>query len=225
MPRRREVDDFKPNAKMVLEAVSLLKHLKKIDLPVKDLLLTLFLGTDDEDELATSRRYLSIKTGFSDVRKEYMTSLEVVFNFVKGPKKVMAIDSTKGRCRGLVYHDYLILTHNQPLVFRVARQRKPSASAIARNHLIMTKLRTKLRGVLFGFCLKFEVLVEEVTPGFLAESYCEPTSFCLASRVNKKVVEVGKTSTRLVGIAIHKYKWYGTWAKELYLNYTSKDSS
>ncbi|KAH9808181.1 hypothetical protein DFH28DRAFT_910443 [Melampsora americana] len=64
MPRRRQVDDFKPNAKMVFEAVALLKHLKKVDLPLKDLLLTLFLGFDDKDELAISRRYLSIKRGW-----------------------------------------------------------------------------------------------------------------------------------------------------------------
>lgn len=41
----------------------------------------------------------------------------------------------------------------------------------------------------------------------------------------KKTVEVEKTSTKLAGIAIHKYERNETRAKELYLNYTSKDSS
>jgi hypothetical protein len=41
----------------------------------------------------------------------------------------------------------------------------------------------------------------------------------------KKTVEVGKTSTKLAGIASHEYERNETRAKELYLNYTSKDSS
>ncbi|KAH9813822.1 hypothetical protein DFH28DRAFT_895547 [Melampsora americana] len=64
MPRRRQVDDFKPSARLILEAVVLLKHLKEVNLPLKDLLLTLFLGLDREDELAISRRYMSTQRGW-----------------------------------------------------------------------------------------------------------------------------------------------------------------
>ncbi|KAH9812117.1 hypothetical protein DFH28DRAFT_931370 [Melampsora americana] len=64
MPRRRHVDVFKPSDKLIVEAVSLLKRLKEKDLHLKDLLLTLFLGSDRDDELAISRRYLSTERGW-----------------------------------------------------------------------------------------------------------------------------------------------------------------
>ncbi|KAH9818812.1 hypothetical protein DFH28DRAFT_849062, partial [Melampsora americana] len=104
MPRRREVDDFKPNAKMVLEAVSLLKHLKKIDLPVKDLLLTLFLGTDDEDELATSRRYLSIKRGWPStfnilmaIKKAILAYIQTTYYHEMQALKIVAKEGSRRR--------------------------------------------------------------------------------------------------------------------------------
>ncbi|KAH9823205.1 hypothetical protein DFH28DRAFT_840133, partial [Melampsora americana] len=64
MPRCRQVDAFKPSEKLIVKAVALLKRLKEKDLHLKDLLLTLFLGLDRDDELAISRRYLSTERGW-----------------------------------------------------------------------------------------------------------------------------------------------------------------
>ncbi|EGG09568.1 uncharacterized protein MELLADRAFT_95905 [Melampsora larici-populina 98AG31] len=64
MPAHRQVEGFKPTARMISETVSFLKHLKEIDLPLKDVLLTLILGVDDNDELATLRRYWSSNRGW-----------------------------------------------------------------------------------------------------------------------------------------------------------------
>ncbi|KAH9810794.1 hypothetical protein DFH28DRAFT_902130 [Melampsora americana] len=80
MPRRRQVDAFKPSEKMILEAVNLLKRLKEIDLPLKDLLLTLFLGSDRDDELAISRRYLSTQRGWP-------STLNILMAFKKAVQK------------------------------------------------------------------------------------------------------------------------------------------
>ncbi|KAH9813429.1 hypothetical protein DFH28DRAFT_896996 [Melampsora americana] len=86
MPARRQVETFKPTARMIEEATFLLDYLHETDFAVKDLLLTLILGVDSNDSLATLRRYWGFERGWP-------STVTILMAF----KKVVVTKSLKGQ--------------------------------------------------------------------------------------------------------------------------------